>query len=131
MVGEVLFLGIDVIGARLRRTVVAGLAGLAYALVTCALVDLFADLMRHLPMATTQTHLLWAPLVDSVPLIPGVAASQQSSRAGRHARAKLESGMGEEVGQSIAWRGLAIGRCRGTRLQAMSAAVRRGRPSRW
>jgi hypothetical protein len=77
LVMHLIFLGIDVIGVRLRRTAAAAAAGFAYAVLACGAVDLFLALMRHLPLATTQTHLLWEPVVAAVPLIGVVAAAQQ------------------------------------------------------
>lgn len=77
LVMHLLFLGIDVIGVRLRSPALAALAGLAYGVLACGVVDIFLALMRHLPLGTSQTHLLWEPVVAAVPLIGVVAAVQQ------------------------------------------------------
>jgi hypothetical protein len=77
LVMHLIFLGIDVIGVRLRHPAAAAAGGLAYAVLACGAVDLFLALMRHLPLAAAQTHLLWTPVVAAVPLIGVVAAAQQ------------------------------------------------------
>jgi hypothetical protein len=77
LVMHLIFLGIDVIAVRLRHVAAAAAAGFAYAVLACGVVDLFLALMRHLPLAATQAHLLWEPVVAAVPLIGVVAAAQQ------------------------------------------------------
>jgi hypothetical protein len=76
LVIHMILLGADVIGVASRRLIEALAGGLAWSLAVVALVDLFVEGVQRLPLDTTGSDLLFAPLVYALPLLAAATALQ-------------------------------------------------------